>query len=67
MNANLVNKQHLSRSSVHEKLSNTEAELKKSVAYIKACISVHPAYRDLAFERRDLGKRASQFDHINTE
>ena len=30
-------------------------------------ISIHTAYRDLAFERGDLGKRASPFDHINTK
>ena len=33
-------KQHLSNiwSSIHENLSNTEAELKKSVAYKKKCV-----------------------------
>ena len=32
--------QHLSniQSSIHEKLSNTDAQLKKSVAYKKVCI-----------------------------
>ena len=36
----IYNKQHLSNiwSSVHEKLSNTEAELKKSVAYKKSVV-----------------------------
>ena len=35
MDRNIVN---IKRVSIHEKLSNTEAELKKSVAYIKkAC------------------------------
>ena len=30
-------------------------------------ISVHSAYRNLAFERRDLDKQASPIDHINTK
>ena len=36
----IYNKQHLSNiwSSVHEKLSNIEAELKKSVAYKKSVV-----------------------------
>ena len=36
----ICNKQHLSNicSPIHEKLNNSEAEFKKSVAYKKACI-----------------------------
>ena len=36
----ICTKQHLSniQSSVHEKLSNTEAELKKSIAYKRKCV-----------------------------
>ena len=30
-------------------------------------ISVHPAYRDPDFEKRDLGKQASPFGDINTK
>ena len=44
-------KQHLSNiwSSIHEKLSNTEAELKKSVAYIKKRAPVFSAFHNDAF------------------
>ena len=40
-------KQHLSNiwSSIHEKLRTTEAELKKSVAYEKACILPHARWK----------------------
>ena len=34
-------KQHFKKNSIHEKISNTEAELKKSFAYKKACISLY--------------------------